>query len=720
MNLVIVESPTKGRTISQFLGKDFKVASSFGHIRDLPKSSLGIDVEKNFEPKYVIPVKAKKTVSELKKEVKKSDTVILATDSDREGEAIAWHLTEALGLGNPKSEIRNPKQKVERIVFHEITKRAIEEALKKPRKINLNLVDAQQGRRILDRLVGYKLSPFLWNKVAAGLSAGRVQSVTLRLIVDRENEIRNFKAQEYWTIVATLLKISAKGGSASGGKDQKSPPKADQPLAENIKDFEANLFKIGTKTLDKFAIKNKEEAQKIVAGLKQCDYSVLKIETKEVKKTPLAPFTTSTLQQEAVKRLRFSSKKTMFLAQRLYESGQITYMRTDSVNLSEESTAAAKKWLNENLGAPYAAEAPRLFKAKSKLVQEAHEAVRPTNPENTPEKIGLSDAGEKKLYELIWRRFIASQMPQAKISTTSVEILAGNQKSEVRGQKDYGLRATGQQILFDGYLKIWPQKLEERELPTLHESEELELKELKPEQHFTEPPPRYSEASLIKTLEEYGIGRPSTYAPTISVIQTRNYVVKEVGRFHPTDIGELVNKVLTENFPEIVDVTFTAQMEDELDDIARGKISWQGVISEFYQPFAKKLAEKYQAVQKQKIEPEKTDQKCELCGKPMVIRTGRFGKFLACSGFPECKNTKNLNRSEKSELNPNDTNRNRAIGMKCPKCLASPDPAERDSPGEIVERRVSRGRARGKIFWGCSRYPKCDYATWKNPTQKAD
>lgn len=658
MQLVIVESPTKAKTISKFLGKEYKVESSFGHIRDLPKSTLGIDVEKNFEPKYIVPVKAKKVVKQLKEDLKESDTVILATDEDREGEAIAWHLAQALGLEN-----------FQRIVFHEITKSAIEKALANPRALNNNLVDAQQARRILDRLVGYKLSPFLWKKVARGLSAGRVQSVAVRLIVERENEIRSFKAEEYWTIDAELLKDS--------------------------KNFEAHLTKISDQSLDKFGIKNKEEAEKITADLSKEKFSVLSVEQKEARKNPLPPFTTSTMQQEAAKRLGFSAKKTMLIAQHLYENGHITYMRTDSVNLSQESVSAAQKWLSGELGPNYALESPRAFKAKSKLVQEAHEAIRPTHADNTPEKIELTDTSEKKLYKLIWQRFLASQMPAARIALAAADIGAGK----------YILRANGQQITFDGYLKIWPQKLVEKELPALTKGEEVELKEVKPLQHFTEPPPRYSEATLIKTLEEFGIGRPSTYAPTISVIQTRNYVRKEIGKFFPTEIGELVNKVLTEHFPKIVDIDFTAKMEEELDHIAHGKEKWQEVIGEFYGPFAKNLAEKYEEVSKKELMPEEvTDEKCEKCGKPMVIKRGRFGKFMACSGFPDCKNTKALPKEPP-----------KTIGMKCPKCLASPDPAQRDEPGDVIERHVSKGRARGKIFWGCSRYPKCDYASWTNP-----
>jgi len=649
MNLIIVESPTKAKTIGRFVGRDYKLEFSFGHIRDLPEKSLGVDTEKDFRPRYVVPAKAKKTVARLKAAAAKTDKVILATDEDREGEAISWHLAQALGLKNPQ-----------RIVFHEITKRAITEALEHPRPIDMNLVDSQQARRVLDRLVGYKLSPFLWQKVARGLSAGRVQSVTLRLIVDRENEIRDFKTEEYWTIVASLLKLKVK--------------------SEELKVIEANLIKIDDRVLEKFDIKTKEEAEKIAADLEKTQYSVLKIEKKETRRNPPPPFTTSTLQQEAVKRLGYPAKRTMMLAQKLYEQGLITYMRTDSVNLSQESVSACKEWLTEELGSEYASQAPRFFTAKSKLVQEAHEAIRPTD---------VSKQLTEPLYKLIWSRFVASQMPQAKIATTVVEILA-------RGQKIYGLKTTGQQIVFDGYLKIWPQQISENELPPLTEKEELQLKGVRSEQHFTEPPPRYTEASLIKVLEEYGIGRPSTYAPTISVIQEREYVSKDGGKFYPTDMGETVNRVMIEHFPQIVDINFTAKMEDGLDDIAHGKEKWQELLRGFYTPFSQNLDQKYQEVSRQSLVTESTDEKCEKCGKPMAIKLGPYGKFLACTGYPECKNTKPL---KTNNYQP------KILGMKCPKC----------SNGEIVERRVSRGRARGKVFWGCSRYPGCDYATWEKP-----
>ncbi len=702
MNLIIVESPTKARTISEFLSPDdYKVESSYGHIRDLPKSKLGIDLEKNFQPQYILPVKSRERVSQLKKEAKKAKTVILATDLDREGEAIAWHLVKALDL----DEIKNPQ----RIVFHEITKTAIEEALKNPRGLNMNLVDAQQARRVLDRLVGYKLSPFLWKKIMSRLSAGRVQSVALRLIAEREDEIRNFKPEEYWTIAALLTKLKTQPRHQKIG----APAEVSEDL--NLKTFETTLYKINNEAIPKLGIKTKEEADKIVDELKTCDFKIKKIETKEIKKNPLAPFTTSSLQQEASKRLRFSAKQTMRLAQSLYESGLITYMRTDSLNLSKESVFSAKNWIEKNLGKEYSVQAPRFFKTKSRLAQEAHEAIRPTNPNLTPEKLTFvsnpSQEGkisqEKKLYDLIWRRFIASQLPQARFDSTRVEIAASTNRGESRLDNrreaknsslntSYWLFATGNILRFDGFLKIWPAQFEEKKLPQLEENEELKLVKLNPLQHFTEPLPRYNEASLIKTLEEYGIGRPSTYAPIISVIQDRNYVYKnEQRRFQPTEIGEMVNKILVEHFPEIVDIQFTAKMEEELDEIAEGGKKWQTVIREFYEPFSQHLEKKYQEVEKQKPIEEKTDEICEKCGKPMVVKLGRYGKFLACSGFPECKNTKSL--ADNKQLITND----RGEEIKCPKC----------QEGTVIKRRTKKGR----FFYGCSRYPACDFASWKKP-----
>jgi len=595
MKLIIVESPTKAKTISRFLGKDFKIESSYGHIRDLPKSILGVDVENNFEPSYVIPSKSRKVISNLKKDTEKAEKVILATDEDREGEAIAWHLGQALNLKSPQ-----------RIVFHEITKSALENALKNSRNIDMNLVDAQQGRRILDRLVGYQLSPFLWKKVFRGLSAGRVQSVAVRLIVDREREIEKFVPQEYWLIIATFLKD---------------------------KQFEASLV------LDKFAIKTKREAEKIVKDLDNAEYKIENIKKKEIKRLPKPPFTTSTLQQEAANRLHFSSKQTMLIAQQLYEQGFITYMRTDSVNLSENSLRAAEKFIDNNFGKNYSS--PRHFKTKSKFSQEAHEAIRPTQPKIAPEKL----TGEKlteshlKLYDLIWRRFIACQMKEAIFDSTVVDIKA----------KKYLFRAIGQILKFDGFLKTYSMKFEETELPSLEKGEILELIKLTPSQHFTEPPPRYSEATLVKYLEKYGIGRPSTYAPIISTIQDRNYVNKnEQKRFVPTKTGIIVNDLLVEHFPEIVDIQFTSKMEENLDKIAEGKTKWEPIVRDFYEPFHKNLERKYQEVEKRKTE-KKTNEICEKCGKPMVIREGKFGEFLACSGFPECKNTKNIKSQKDNE-----------------------------------------------------------------------
>lgn len=644
MKLIIVESPTKAKTISKFLGRDFKVESSYGHIRDLPKSTLGVDVENNFEPSYVIPVKSRKIITGLKKESEKAEEIILATDEDREGEAIAWHLGQALNLKSPK-----------RIVFHEITKGALENALKNSRNIDMNLVDAQQGRRVLDRLVGYQLSPFLWKKLFRGLSAGRVQSVAVRLIVDREREIEKFIPQEYWDIVASF-----------------NPPAGG---------FEAVLF------LEKFAIKNKQEAEKILENLEGAEYKVEKIEKKEEKRMPKPPFTTSTLQQDVANRLRFSSKQTMVLAQQLYEQGYISYMRTDSVNLSEESLHLAEKFIDDNFGKNYSSS--RRFKTKSKGAQEAHEAVRPTNPENTPEKLkNKLDIQQFNLYDLIWRRFIACQMKEAIFDVISVDISASR-----RSEKNYLFRANGQTLKFDGFLKVYPLKFEETELPELKEGEILELLKLTPNQHFTEPPPRYGEATLIKALEKYGIGRPSTYAPIISTIQERNYVEKnEQRKFAPTKTGIMVNDLLVEHFPEIVDIQFTSRMEEDLDKIAEGKVKWIPVIKNFYKPFASNLEEKYQEVKKQKMEI-KTDEVCEKCGKPMVIKQGRFGEFLACSGFPECKNTKTLKGKEKETSKP--------LNIKCPKC----------SEGEVIIKRTRRG----KIFYGCSKYPKCDFASWTKP-----
>ncbi|MBI4132078.1 MAG: type I DNA topoisomerase [Candidatus Sungbacteria bacterium] len=669
--LVIVESPTKARTISRFLGNDFIVESSYGHVRDLPKSKLGVDVENNFAPQYVIPTKARKHVNLLKKVADTADEIILATDEDREGEAIAWHLVTALGLED------RPGDHIRRIVFHEITKTAIDEALKNPRDIDIKRVNAQQARRVLDRLVGYSLSPFLWKKVIRGLSAGRVQSVAVRLIVEREREIQSFRPQEYWTVTAALQKEKDK--------------------ARKAQSFEAALIKIGDTKLEKFSLADEAAAKAVTDDLENATWQVDSIEKRAVSKKPSPPFTTSTLQQEAFRRLGFSARQTMRTAQQLYEgvelgdegpTGLITYMRTDSVNLSEESLRAANQFIKKDFGNKYVLSSPRRFKTKSKGAQEAHEAIRPTDPARTPDAVKPHlDRNQFRLYDLIWRRFVATQMAEALFDATAVDIGAKSQKLKA---KSYLFRATGQTMKFDGYLAVWPAKFEEMLLPELSKDDTLTLNELKPLQHFTEPPPRFSEASLIKALEQNGIGRPSTYAPTLATIQDRGYVEKdESKRLRPTEVGSIVNDLLVEHFPEIVDIQFTAKMEEELDEIAEGKREWQPVIREFYEPFSKNLAEKYEVVEKQ-TPVETTEEVCEKCGKPMVIKFGRFGKFLACSGFPECKNAKPLPKEPP-----------KSTGVPCPEC----------KEGEIVERFTRKGRR----FFGCSRYPDCKHAMWTDP-----
>ncbi|PIU47291.1 type I DNA topoisomerase [bacterium (Candidatus Gribaldobacteria) CG07_land_8_20_14_0_80_33_18] len=607
MYLVVVESPVKGNTIQRFLGSNYKVLSSYGHIRDLPKHEFGVDVKNDFKPKYIIPLKSRRVITSLKKEVKKSDLVILATDMDREGEAIAWHLIQALGL----NEIKN----YQRIVFHEITKQAIKEALKSPRDINMNLVNAQQTRRILDRIVGYKLSPFLWKKIARGLSAGRVQSITVRLVVEREKEIENFIAQEYWTIVATLLKIKNN-------------------------EFEALLVKKGDEIIPKLGIKTKEEAEKIVKDLEGVEYKVINVEKKEVKRNPLPPFTTSTLQQEAWKKFHFPAKMTMSIAQNLYEKGFCTYHRTDSLNLSDVSLFGARKFIIDNYGKEYWAGFLRKFKTKSKTAQEAHEAIRPSDPNKTPEALKnqakLEDI-QFKLYDLIWRRFIASQMAQASFDSTKVEIEA----------KGYTFQTNGSVLKFDGFLKIYPIKYKETELPPLETNEILELIKIDPSQHFTQPPARYNEATLIKALEENGIGRPSTYAPILATVQGRNYIRKDKFRaFRPTEIGMVVNDMLVAHFPEIVNIGFTAKMEEDLDKIAQGEQNWVEILKEFYTPFEENLQKKYQEIKKSDITELPTEKTCPKCNAPILIRLGKFGKFYACSGFPKCKYTAPLEKSE--------------------------------------------------------------------------
>lgn len=646
MKLVIVESPTKSKTIQKFLGSGYKVLSSFGHVRDLPKSKLGVDVEKDFEPTYIVPTKAKKVVSELKKAAAAADATILATDEDREGESISWHLQQALKLKNPQ-----------RIVFHEITQHAIEEALENPRSIDMSLVNAQQARRVLDRLVGYKLSPFLWKKIAKGLSAGRVQSVAVRLVVEREEEIKKFVPVEYWQVLATLQKDG--------------------------KQFEAQLIKKDGKPIDKLEVKNKQEADEILNHLENAAYTVESVEKKETRKNPLPPFTTSTLQQSAANKFGYSSKFTMSIAQKLYEEGHITYHRTDSLNLSQSSLAAAQTFITETFGKTYS-HGFKTYKA-GKGAQEAHEAIRPTYADRTPEALKNDIDGPKlRLYTLIWQRFIASQMMPALFDSTSVHV-AANQ---------YTFGAHGQILKFDGFLKVYPMKFSETEMPNLKEKETLEFITLQSSQHFTEPPARYNEASLIKALEKHGIGRPSTYAPTLSTVQTRNYIVKnEQKRFVPTEMGVMVNDVLVKNFPQIVDIDFTAKMEKELDEIAEGKDTWQKTCKDFYIPFEKNLKEKYEDVKKQNTDI-KTDKVCPKCSKPMVEKLGRFGRFYACTGFPECRHTESIVK-ETPGAKPI------TLDIACPKC----------SKGHMTAKRTKRG----KIFYGCDTYPTCDFATWDKP-----
>jgi len=710
VKLIIVESPTKAKTITKFLDRAYTVKSSYGHIRDLPKKEMGIDIENNFEPKYVIPAVAEKRVAELKKLAEKAETVILATDEDHEGEAISWHLVSALRLAPANTE---------RIVFHEITKKAIEKALENPRKIDLKMVDAQQARRVLDRLVGYELSPFLWKKIRRGLSAGRVQSVALRLIVEREREIQNFKPEEYWAISARVKNSTA-----------------------NASEFEARLIKENEKSLGKLGIKNSAHAEKIVRFLEGANYKISSVTKKEIQKNPLPAYTTSTLQQDANTKLGFSSKQTMVIAQQLYEgiatgtggsTGLITYMRTDSVNLSMESMLAARKVIEKKFGSKYALANPRFYKTKSKGAQEAHEAIRPAYPEKDPESLkGHLEPNQYKLYKLIWQRMLASQMSTAILNSVTVDIEARQKNLK----NFYTLRANGSSIKFDGYLKIYENKLPVTEniLPELKTDEILELLKVLSAQKFTQPPARYSEAALIKVLEEFGIGRPSTYAPTISTVIERKYVAKDENKkLFPEEIGFLVSDLLVEHFAEIVDYKFTAMMEENLDEIAEGKRKWAPVIRDFYGPFHKNLKGKTKEVKKEdlvekigrncpdcggelimkfgrfgkfiacsnyptcrhtektaeekKVDEENKGEICEACGAPMVVKRGKFGTFLGCSNYPECKGIRRLEKK---------------VGVKCPKC----------DTGEIVEKKSKRGR----LFYGCSAYPKCNFALWSKPT----
>lgn len=716
MKLVIVESPTKAKTISKFLGKNFTVKSSYGHVRDLPVKEMGIDIEHNFAPIYIIPGKAADRVAELKRLAQKSDGVILATDEDREGEAISWHLIEALDLAGSKKA-----KKYQRIAFHEITKSAIEKALESPREIDLNLVDAQQARRVLDRLVGYELSPFLWKKIRKGLSAGRVQSVALRFIVEREREIEKFKEEKFWTVSADLKPKTGENFKADLAEKN----------GEKIEKVQTMKLFSGNYKTRKTIIDSQKIASEISAELEKSEFKVENIEKKETSRSPLPPFTTSTLQQSAINSLGFSSKLTMSVAQKLYEKGFITYMRTDSLNLSLESMLAAKKIIGNLFGEKYTLPSPRFFKTKSKGAQEAHEAIRPSYPEQSPENLkDQLEPREYKLYSLIWKRMLASQMPSAIFDSMRVDISAAGVKNK------YMLHAAGSTVKFDGYLKVYGNKklATENILPPLSEKDSLDLIKVNDEQKTTIPPPRYSEAALIKVLEENGIGRPSTYAPTISTIIERNYVDKnEEKKLFPLEIGFVVNDLLVAHFSEIVDIKFTANVEEEFDEIAGGKLKWAPMIKSFYIPFHKHLLEKTKAVKKEDYQ-EKLDRNCPDCGAGLIVKFGRFGKFIACSNYPNCKHTektdeeKELDKESEGQIcevcgaklivkrgkfgaflgcsNYPECKNIKKIenktGVVCPKCLK----------GDIVERKTKKGR----LFYGCNQYPACDFSLWNKPT----
>lgn len=648
--LVIVESPSKAKTIGKYLGSSYKVVASVGHVRDLPKSKLGINIEKDFEPEYIAIRGKGDLIKELKKEAKAAGKIYLATDPDREGEAISWHLAFLLGI-----DATQPC----RIVFNEITKDAIKNAVKNPRPIDLKLVDAQQARRVLDRLVGYQISPLLWRKIRRGLSAGRVQSAALKIICDRENLIRNFVPREYWNINAVFKK----------GKS-----------------FIAKLTEQDGK---KLTVENSQQASDIVKELEAGKYTVSQIVRKERARKPFAPFTTSSLQQDAANKIGFTTKRTMMVAQQLYEGveikgqgtvGLVTYIRTDSVRISQEAKAAAHKYIETNFGKQYAAN--NIYTNKKKDIQDAHEAIRPSRIELDPEAIKDSLTKEQySLYKLIWSRFLASQMAAAVFDSMQVNIENGR----------YGLKASGSKLIFDGYQKVYSPNLDEDKdklLPELSEGEELEAKEVTSEQKFTEPPSRFTEASLVKDLEDKNIGRPSTYAPIIATLLERKYINREKKTLVPTDLGFLVTDLMEQYFKEIVDAGFTAEMEDKLDDIEAKELNWKQVVRDFYGPFKEELEVADKAIEKVKLEDRLSGDICELCGKPMAIKTGRFGEFLACTGYPDCKNTKAIVKT---------------INVKCPDC-----------GGDIV---AKRGRS-GKVFYGCSNYPECNRAFWYKPVDR--
>ena len=653
-SLVIVESPAKAKTIEKFLGKShYTVKASVGHVRDLPKSQLGVDIENNFEPKYINIRGKGDVIKELKKEAKKAKKVYLATDPDREGEAISWHLSYILNI--------DEEEKC-RIEFNEITKDAIKKAIKSPRNINLNLVDAQQARRVLDRLLGYQISPILWQKVRKGLSAGRVQSVTTKLICEREEEIKAFVPKEYWSI---------------------------ELIASNKEENNLTLKFYG-KDNEKIELENEEQVKEILKTIENGNLVVTKIESRSRRKSAPKPYTTSVLQQDAANKLNFTTKKTMMVAQELYEGidvkgegtvGLISYIRTDSKRISEEAREKAKGYIIESIGENYYKDHAKDSKGKKeKKVQDAHEAIRPTSVDRTPDSIKDSLSKEQyKLYNLIWRRFVASQMEDSVFDVLNVECKI----------EDLIFKATGSKLKFDGYTKIYNfAEREDKILPSLDEGEILKIQEYNPQQHFTSPPPRYTEASLVKTLEELGIGRPSTYAPTITTILNREYVEKDGASLVPTELGIIVTKILDENFHKFMEVDFTADMESQLDQIEEGNVEWKKVVEEFYSPLAEAIRVAIEKIEKVNMD-EETDEICELCGSNMVIKYGRFGKFMACKNYPECKNTKPIVSK---------------IGVKCPKC----------KEGDIIMRKSKKK----KVFYGCSNYPDCDFVAWNKPVEE--
>ncbi|WP_247926697.1 type I DNA topoisomerase [Streptococcus intermedius] len=648
-NLVIVESPAKAKTIEKYLGRNYKVLASVGHIRDLKKSTMSVDFENNYEPEYINIRGKGPLINDLKKEAKKAKQVYLASDPDREGEAISWHLAHILNLDEHDKN---------RVVFNEITKDAVKNAFKEPRQIDMDLVDAQQARRVLDRIVGYSISPILWKKVKKGLSAGRVQSVALKLIIDRENEINAFKPEEYWTIDGTFKK--------------------------GARQFQASFYSINGK---KMKLATNDDVKNVLSQIKSNEFTVESVEKKERKRHAPLPYTTSSMQQDAANKINFRTRKTMMVAQQLYEGinigsgvqGLITYMRTDSTRISPVAQNEAAAFITERFGEKYSKHGSRI--KNSSGAQDAHEAIRPSSVFNTPENIAkYLDKDQLKLYTLIWNRFVASQMTAAVFDTMSVKL----------EQNSVQFAASGSQVKFDGYLVIYNDSDKNKMLPEMEKGDIVKRVNTNPEQHFTQPPARYSEATLIKTLEENGVGRPSTYAPTIETIQKRYYVKLVSKRFEPTELGEIVNSLIIEFFPDIVNVKFTADMEAKLDDVEVGKEQWQKVIDEFYQPFEKEVAKAETEMEKIQIKDEPAGFDCEVCGSPMVIKLGRYGKFYACSNFPDCHHTKAIVKE---------------IGVECPKC----------HQGQIIERKTKRNR----LFYGCNRYPDCDFTSWGKPVGRS-